>query len=269
MSDGKIAEMPSVAVMRTVFGDTMVADVRDGLCLDSRHGVYDFPGRQIVVLLFSARSGSTFAAQLLSAHPSFGRVTDWFLPSRLNQLRSKAGTASDNAVVQSILSAQTRTAFGSKCIRQSLIAAAFLGVLDQFRDHIAFFVIDRRDKVAQAVSFHKARMSGRFHSGQSMTRQATDEDFDFDEIYRHYRRFNQISGEFERLLAALEHPLRRFYYEDFTRQPAAFIGSINAALDVPADTGTTVEARVRKLGDGINAQWCDRFREMLVLRGEA
>lgn len=258
--------MPTVAAMHAAFGDELVSIVRDQLVLDVDPQPYEFTGKKMAILLFSARSGSTFATQLLSAHTGFRRVTDWFLPSRLEELRTKMGLATDHAVAQKILTGQTRGAFASKCIRESIIAAAILGILEQFRDHISFFIIDRRDKVAQAVSFHKARMSGRFHSSEIQQRTVCDADFDFDAIHRHYQRFILINEQFTTLLEALGHPVRRFWYEDFAAEPSLFVRAVNEAMGFPDGTGIKAEARVQKLGDDINARWADRFRETLAAR---
>ena len=139
MNDIEINAMPSVAAMRAVFGSELVSTVRDQLILEASPAPYEFPGKKMALLLFSARSGSTFATQLLSKHADFRRVTDWFLPRRLEEMRARKGYATHHQVAQQILIGQTRTAFASKCIRESIIAAALLGILEQFRDHITFF----------------------------------------------------------------------------------------------------------------------------------
>ncbi|MGJ8537417.1 MAG: Stf0 family sulfotransferase, partial [Parasphingopyxis sp.] len=171
-----------------------------------------------------------------------------------------------NEVVQRILHERAGAVFASKCTRDSLITAAFLGILDQFLDHITFLIIDRRDKVAQAVSFHKARVGGRFHSSQAEQRPVSPNDFDFDEIYRFYRRFHDISEKFDSLGDAFGRPLQRFWYEDFTEDPLAFIEAVTCALGFEVTQDFRAEAQVKKLGDAINDEWAERFRAMLADR---
>ena len=112
-------------------------------------------------------------------------------------------------------------------------------------------------------------MSGRFHSSEAQVRTVLDEDFDFDAIHRHYRRFILINEQFTTLLETLGHPVRRFWYEDFAAEPSAFVRTVNDTLGLAHDKGVAAEARVQKLGDGINARWVDRFREILEAREKA
>lgn len=265
MNSISVNGIESISTMCAVFGDVLVAAVRDELVLDKNPGRYDIATDKIILLPFSARSGSTFATQLLSSHPAFGRVTDWFLPRQLEKLRLKGGR-SHNQVVRLVLQSETCIAFSSKCIRESLISAAYLGIIDQFLDQITFFGIDRRDKVAQAVSFYKAQISGHFHSSQAARRTVTPDGFDFDQIYRHCRRFHRINEEFSSLLEAFGKPKQRFWYEDFTDDPGSFLETINRALDLSEGTGLNAEAQVQELGDAINTEWAVRFRETLATR---
>lgn len=255
---------PAVAKMRSIFGDAVVDTVREQLTLDPEPKPFELRAEKIAILPFVARSGSTYATQLLSGQSPFGTVTDWFLPRRLKQLQEKGKGGTHNQVVQHILRDRAGIVFASKCTRDSLITAAFLGIFDQFLDHITFLVIDRRDKVAQAVSFHKARVGGRFHSSQAERRTVRPDDFDFDEIYRFYRRFHDISAKFDSLGDAFGRPLQRFWYEDFTADPLAFVKAATRALGFQVAQDLRAEAQVQKLGDAINDEWAQRFRTMLA-----
>lgn len=267
MSDFNPDGLAAVDIMRSVFGDELVGEVHAQLRLPAAPRHFEIPTDKIAILPFSARSGSTFAAQLLTAHPAFRRVTDWFLPSRLEEVRVAGGHRDHAQAAQRILRSQARAAFGTKCIRQSLIAAAYLGIIDQFLDHIAFFIIDRKDKVAQAVSFHKAQCSGRFHSGQEPAEAVSPDDFDFDRIYVHYTRFRTIGDQYKALGEALGKPMQRFWYEELVANPSEFLKSVNHTLGLPLRRGIEAEARVEKLSDAINAEWAERFRAQLAEKG--
>lgn len=269
MADVEHSLSPAVSIMCDIFGEKIVTNARKHLKLDADPPQYEIGADTVLILPFTARSGSTFASNLLSKHPGFGHVTEWFLPRRLEILRENWKLETHNQVMQRIFDTETPPTFASKCSRTGLLEAVHLGILDQFRDNITFFVIERHDKVAQAVSFHKARVSGKFHSDQPLQSTVVPDDFDFDEIYRYFTRYQTIAKQLMTLGEAFDRPIQRFWYEDFSENPAAFLQSINQVLGLPADTGLHAKVDVIKLRDEINAQWAERFREMLADRGLA
>ena len=87
MADVEHSLSPAVSIMCDIFGEKIVTNARKHLKLDADPPQYEIGADTVLILPFTARSGSTFASNLLSKHPGFGHVTEWFLPRRLEILR--------------------------------------------------------------------------------------------------------------------------------------------------------------------------------------
>ena len=259
---------PALAALHAALGGSFMEHVRKQMILSPELPRYSLQANRILTMLYSARSGSTYAAQLLSALPSFSKTTDWFWPERLEQQRLRRGFATHDETIGYILSRVNQPVFALKSTTESLAAAAYLGVLDQFRERHVFVTIERKDKVAQAVSFYKASLSGQFHSTHAARRSVREDQYDFAAIDRHHRRFVDRTKTFAAALDALGASAATIYYEDMIADPRRFVARISEILDLPRARVHPPETSLKPLADMLNQAWAERFRRDAGLEGQ-
>ena len=256
-----------------LFADTIDAafidKVRDQMVLADQPTVYRRNGTRTLVLLYAGRSGSTYAAELLSDHPALGRMYEWFSYRAIEKYRKRHGLADHNACLQHILDNQAGDIFACKSIPMSIAGAALLGYLDQFREGLHFVHLRRRDTTAQAVSIFKGRLTGHYHSTDGGQGGVDRDAFDYDRIVQHRQVVQNVHDRHERILAALGNAATTYYYEDMVADPMAFFAAVTSELGLTVPEGLTLETRLRKVGDSINKEWIARVREIDAARASA
>lgn len=248
-------------IVRACFEQRLIDKVRQQLVLpDAQPAVSDLPDR-IMLMLVSARSGSTYAGQLLSRTGHFVRIADSLNPEQLSAVRAKQGLADDgDALRWMIANRGTRTAFGTKCGEPGLISAWHIGVLDAVLGRARLIILERRDMVAQAVSLFRARLSGRYHSPQKERRAVTLEDYDRETIATDLQIIEQVNRNLAEFARLSKRPCLRFVYEDICADPTGFVRAACDHLELPVSADIDSDVRVEILRDDINAAWVERFR---------
>lgn len=248
-------------IVQACFERRLIDKIRRQLVLsDAQPGVPAVPDR-IMLMLVSARSGSTYAGQLLSRTGHFVRISDSLNPEQLGAVREKHGLADDGAALQWMIANRgTRTAFGAKCGEPGLIGAWHLGFLDAVLDRARLIVLERRDTVAQAVSLFRARLSGRYHSPQKAQRPVMPEDYDRDAIATDLQIIEQVNANLAEFARLSEWPCLHVVYEDICADPSGFVRAACDHLELPVPAGIDSKVRVEILRDEINAEWVERYR---------
>ncbi len=152
--------------------------------------------------------------------------------------------------------------FGFKAGGDAIAIAERSGLVDAYLRELRFILLRRRDLVAQAVSIVKAKVTGRFHSTQTEKRPAEPSDYSRSEILRKMRIILNGVRRLDAYARGAGRPFRIAFYEDFENGDFAAIESLCDALGLPRRAEIAPEARraVERIGDHVNAQWCERFR---------
>lgn len=253
---------PAVRLLVETIDTAFVEKVREKMVMADRPTTYRRNGKRTLVLLYAGRSGSTYAAELLSNHPSLGRMHEWFSYRAIEKYRKRHGLADHNACLQHILDNQAGDIFACKSIPMSIAGAALLGYLDQFREGLHFVHLRRRDTTAQAVSIFKGRLTGHYHSTDGGQGGVDRDAFDYDRIVQHRQVVQNVHDRHERILAAFGNAATTYYYEDMVADPMAFFAAVTSELGLTVPEGLTLETRLRKVGDSINKDWIARVREI-------
>lgn len=255
----------------TYFGRAGVEDVVAKLQLRER-GSFNAP-EKILIVLFESRAGSNFLGQLLSGTGWFNEIGESFAPHTLAKIRERYALTNLHEAAQWIIDHRgTPHAFGLKAGFYVLAAAADLGFLSDVIDRAQFVLLRRRDRVAQAVSKFKGRLSGQMHSLQTARRTLNDDDYDGNAIAAHLHTIVRIEADLADLVDRLGKSAPIVHYEDICADPVAHVTMICArmGLDVPADYNPNSKVRLSVLRDDLSARWARRFRaEHPELRGIA
>lgn len=139
-------------------------------------------------------------------------------------------------------------------------------ILSQAFPNLSYLWLKRRDKVAQAVSWHKALQSGRYVKIQNLPSESVQKpplvEFDFTAIKIHWSTIRNSENAWQHYF--LENKIHPFviYYEDLC---ANYEGTIRAAIKFLAlerHAFDVTPPRNEKAGDAQSLEWVRRFIEM-------
>ncbi len=243
------------------FGEQRVQAIRDGLAMTS-YGGFRAP-EKILLMLFPSRSGSNYFGQLISSTGWFEEVAESFNHLQLAKVRERKGLADTHEAVQWMIDNRgTPHAFGFKAGFFVLTGAVETGFLSEVIERAEVVLLRRRDRVAQAISLVKGKMSGRMHSGQPLERPLDDSDYDGDAIRRHVLNIQRTEAKLADCAERLGKDAPLFYYEDICADPEANVVKVCdlLGLQMPENYEPT-KVRLKVLRDELSERWADRFRE--------
>ncbi|MEM8695926.1 MAG: Stf0 family sulfotransferase [Pseudomonadota bacterium] len=241
-------------------GDERIEELADKLAPIGDRPL-ELPPR-FLAIVFASRSGSTYVSRLLSN-------TDWFVdfneslnPEQLVAIRQRYDFADNRQSVQWMLDNRgTQEAFGYKFGFFGMVTAAHLGFLTETLPQTQFIRLVRRDRVAQAISLLRAKLSGRLHSIHPEGKTVSLEDYDAEKIAANVKHVARNEKWFGEILDRLGKPAPIFVYEDICADPEGFVAEICALLDLPAPEVFEAEVDLEILRDEISDAWAARFRD--------
>ena len=199
------------------------------------------------VILFTARTGSTFLCRELEHLFDIGKMGEFLNPA---QLRGRP--------VSSIVERRVNSWFAFKAGAQGIISAELTGLFETYIDKSVFILLVRRDVVAQAVSLVKAAQTSQWHLYDQAERKPV---YDEGAISRSIRKILARANELREYAELTGRPRVTLVYEDFANSD--FNPAIAAAqsLGVPFRTsGEGDEHRpVERMSDSTNTEWQDRY----------
>ncbi len=243
------------------FGQDEIRSVVDRLAV-SRRGGFKVP-EIVLIILFASRSGSNYFGQLLSGTGWFEEIGESFAPHQLEKIRDRHGLVDIHDAAQWMVDNRgTPTAFGFKGGFYVLAGAAEVGLLPEVIDRAHFVLLRRHDRVAQAVSRAKGKLSGQMHSLQEPRRILDDSDYDSDLIADHLRRTIEADADLADMVRQLGKQASTFHYEDICADPRANVAKVCeiVGLPMPADYDPHSKVRLSVLRDDVSARWAERFR---------
>jgi LPS sulfotransferase NodH len=240
-------------------GRESVRQIQNELSL-ARRGSFRTP-EKILIILFASRAGSNYLGQLLSSTGWFNEIGESFRPGQLAKIRDRFGLSDLHDAAQWMIDHRgTPQAFGLKAGLSVLTAAAEIAFLPEVLDRTRFVLLRRRDRVAQAVSLVKGKLSGQMHSLQPVARVLDDDDYDAQAIAAQVAQIEQRENQYAVLVERFGKAAPVLYYEDICARPQQHVTVVceHLELSMPADYEPRV--RLSVLRDDLNARWTKRFR---------
>lgn len=205
------------------------------------------------------RSGSTYLCQLLESTGKLGRPRDYFNAGPVGSIPDPetpqdpaeqyrhylATAATDNGVL------------GAKMFWFDFARLAKAGLAQHVREH-RIVILERADKLAQAISSSRALRSGKMWASAA----ASDEHVEYDYAHIRVRLAGVLRADavWRQFAAENGEPALRLVYEDVVDDPQAAVDRIarhiGIAQPVPIDRDH-VEVRVQR--DARSAEWHARF----------
>ena len=228
------------------------------------------------ILCATPRSGSTLLCSLLRSSGVAGHPESWFRrQDRADWARDWAILRGDggfdwDVYLQAAMAAGTGSnrVFGLRLMWNTLgelvadLAGPAVGeqaaLLARCFGPLRFIHLSRHDLVAQAVSRHRAEMSGIWHLGIEAGKHPPEPTYDFGRIEGYLRAAEADNAGWDIWFAANGISPLRVSYEDLSADPVAVAQGVLADLGLVA--AKPMQSRVRKMADSVSADWALRFR---------
>lgn len=199
-----------------------------------------------LVLLFTARSGSTFLSRELEHQFDIG----WMRES-LNPPPFTGNTAAE------VIGKRKDRWFAAKAGVPGVIAGELTGFFTAYLRKTCFLLLGRRDIVAQAVSRVKADQTGKWHAGDPQLGEAV---YDADRIAANVRRLAESYAQLRAWLIAGGRTWRGVVYESFAQGDFDPLVAACEAEGVPRLSAERRRHTVERVGDDTNKGWIERFQ---------
>jgi LPS sulfotransferase NodH len=232
---------------------------------------FDFPvcghPKYFYFVASTERSGSTYLCTMLWRTGILGAPVEYFnFNNIMLQMTGRLGAQSLDEYLRRLFEVRSSPngVFGAKIHWPHLQFLILSNLLGQF-PNARWIFIDRRDAVAQAVSYAKAVQTQQWRF--SANPQATSK-FDFGMILRWYKQLLADKNGWHTFLRNAKVQPLTVFYEDFVDRPDAITAEIVAKLGFPTEPrGAPIAPDVLRQGDETNLEWTMRFRDEAAQQG--
>ncbi|UCI31619.1 Stf0 family sulfotransferase [Mesorhizobium sp. B4-1-4] len=218
-----------------------------------------------VAILTEARSGSEWLGSLANSTGLFGKSAEWLdtanlgcKPKSFDELMSavidRGGTANGRFAVKLFprhlhwSQAKYGADFLAECLR---------------RHAMGLVLLERRDRLRQAISYCRAKASGRWRStdGADLVPQ-----YDFAGICQAYFLIEQSYAFWEAYLRMTDLPYDHFFYEDLLDDPRPYVASVARQLSIEMPN-REFKTNLRLQRDNHTEDWAERFQNDVKSQG--
>jgi LPS sulfotransferase NodH len=218
------------------------------------------------ILLSEARSGSSWLCSIANATGEMGKATETL---GRRYLGASANRVSPEEFFRLVLegSSTANGRFGMKIFpkhlkwAQSQFGFDFIAKCQAEHD-VKVVQLRRSDRIAQAISLHRARNTSQWTSDKPQVREPR---YKFEEICSAYFQIAESETFWRSYCELRQLEVETFFYEDLRDDPSPFLTALAAHLDVsrPAETSSELSVQSDKTTD----QWRCRFEEDARSRG--
>jgi LPS sulfotransferase NodH len=201
------------------------------------------------VVLFTARSGSTFLTRELEYVYDIGKMGETLNPDQM-----KGKTA------QQITRKRKNQWFSFKAGVPGVISGELSGFFEAYMDKTSFLRLVRKDIVGQAISFAKASQTGQWHANNPAAKNPV---YDPKKIAKSVNATAAAVEQLQAYAAQTGRPCRLVVYEDFEQGDFSRVLAACDSLGVPRrppDQSVTHRS-VEKMSDDTNEEWRARFND--------
>lgn len=247
--------------------------------IDTGHeGKFDFaahdaPPETFYMLATVPRTGSSFLSHLLWATGCLGAPIEYLNFDPAGPLFFAANSADEQARLwRSVLRRRTSPngVFGFKCFpmhlealhenNPALLSALWAALLGGGRPARIVY-LERRDRVAHAVSYARATMSGIWRKAQEEAQGAARLDYSEEALATAGQWIEMQARGWEEMFANLRIEPLRLWYEDVAAAPEAAVARVADYLGVTIDPAAAVSVpAVEKQSEAEAREWIARAR---------
>lgn len=221
----------------------------------------DFSGNiNFVFLCFTNRCGSNHFAEVLASSGYINRAEEFYNADTIIDNSIHHSLGSPAAFVNLVSNNYSKSrCFVSKIAIEQIAVFVEAGILDQVINRSTFIMLDRCDKIDQAISLIIAEQTGRWTSEQEAGATKKALRYDQDEITRvidylldqqaNFNRFFAINGIVPLLIS----------YESFQKDPQRHVNEVTTSLGIGLQQINQNMLKLKKQADHINWEWRLRY----------
>jgi len=227
------------------------------------------------VILFTARSGSTFLTHELYNTNKFGNPHEWFNPDTVRDVSRRRDAKNIMSYFSTVwkLNTSSNGVFGIEINwYQMSNIIDILNIQHCFRNQIVWFFLRRRNIVSQAISLFIADFTKIFHSYQ-IDREINpphEPEYDANKIKNNILMFlNEEISSVDYFRNNCIYPIQLFY-EDMVQDSKGTLGTFCNTLRVDRSVvSNEFPNPIKKIGNQLNQNFEERFRhEEAIFLGE-
>ncbi len=220
----------------------------------------ELPDRRFLFLCFTNRCGSNYLSHLLATTGAFNEAGEFFNAPTVLQNASTFGLRSLAAYMAILPNLLRDTGWiVAKAGVDQLVMLADAGILDGLAGRTQFLLLERNDRLGQAISRVIAAQTGRFTTEQDA--QVPDELLAYSrpDIEAQVSIINQENALFYAFFAANGIAPIHTSYETVLADPAAVVDAVAAAMGTGPLTGHPYAVRISRQANRINESWRRMF----------
>jgi LPS sulfotransferase NodH len=213
-----------------------------------------------VFVCFTNRCGSNFVANSLGSNGFLNTAGEFFNSDTIIEHCVAKNLASISDFVNWLINREGKNGYlVSKIAIGHLEVLAKAGVIEQMLDISHFIMIERSDKLGQAISYDIARQTGKWRS--DMAGEKTDKDLEFssDRLIAIINTISDQNREFSRFFGLNGIVPALINYEQFQVDPSYFIDYLSKFLDISEISFVLEKVGIQKQAGLMNHNWRDRY----------
>ena len=236
------------------------------------YDLQDFDGKPSIVYVIcsTGRSGSTLLCDLMRQTGVMGVPHEYFNLSNHGQViiqrlnRSGAKSMSMEAYFDAIVRSRTTPngVFGLKAHPNQFIPFVTNGFVRHYFSDLRYIYIDRRDLLAQAVSWNMASQTGKWTSEEKETKAP---EFAFDGIEQAMAVISGQNSLWEHFFRLNNIQPHRITYEGLLADPNGHLENVAGFLGVEPPAQVDIHrSGIKKQASNLNQQWIEQFNALLM-----
>ncbi len=228
---------------------------------DLRRGAMDLPPDvRIVLLCFTNRCGSNLLAEALTQGGSANNAQEAFNSDYVIECADRAGLRSLNAYIGWLVRTEAVDGcFTAKIAWEQLVMLGRNGMLAELAPRLRFVMIERRDKIGQAVSIAIAQQTGQWASYLPAEKAERDLAYSGRDLGLLVDWICAMEGNFARFFGHNGLAPVRVVYEDFLADPQAHVDRIAALAGIAPFAVDLSNTLLRRQATALNAAWRARY----------
>lgn len=215
----------------------------------------------VTIILFTNRSGSSMVAEHLRATGRFRGMGEPLNTPRVLAMMARDGLDSFHGYLRSRVERELSadSMFGLKASLQQVMMLWRAGVIPGYFGDIRWVFAQRRDLVAQAVSFEIATQTRQWESFGDGTGEQPE--YRFERLRKKVTALAMQNAAINAYFAVMDIQPQRVIYEDFCQDPPGATASLAASLGMDGAEVDNAQLRRELQRDDTNAVFCARFRQ--------
>lgn len=224
------------------------------------HACFHPPDLDYLFLLFTNRCGSNYLAQAIASSGLINEAGECFNAETILHHVRQAKLQSVQDYFRLLPQLVTRNEWlCAKLAVEHVELLSTSGILRTILGRSHFILLERQDRLAQAISRCIAWQNHRWTSEHPASKPNSSLQYSRDAIEEQIREIRFANGTFYRFLTDIGKVPLHFTYEAFVAEPQVHLDLIAARIGLPRLTLDSSRIRIRRQSNDVNEAWRLRY----------